>query len=779
MKLKEITLQGFRGFNEARTIPINDRLTLVSAPNSHGKTSVSEGFEWLLYGTTSKVETADSKDEYRGAYRNIHLREPAAPTVSVVLEDAAKSFELQATLSGSDAVLRVNGKVVPEWPFAAELGRAPKPFILQHALKDLLLAAPVERFTRFAALLGFDELTQVHKDLMAFCTKPPLPASARTFMADIDSLLVKVDSEPELAAIVKSIKKGLAQLPTTRSLIERHAQKLVGIKTSNPDLLPALMKKRDEAVAGVFQGSVAVSAFTGEELIGIDEDETALLALVSSGATPLFTRVLVEVAQHKILQEAQFYGLGIDLLQRDKSVCPFCKRSLNEAEADHIHIEHANAVARKQDANALEKSQADLDVLLADLGQRVGDYFKRICSRFKALLEVRDRMEQLRVLLSGENEPHVVAIDEAIKKLDAKRSAFVAVGIELRAAIQNAQAAARQPISDLVALETLGAALARYIAQGRDVRTVLGDRAGALETAQKALNEQLTKAAGTRAIGLLIELLEKEAKIEKRMRMTALIEDLKQLKTSVDKFVTQVMLAAVSGEMADEVMGWYKKIRTVGDPDVHFAGFDMKKTPQGGRVQIKASSYGKDLVSAVSSLSESKLNALGLCISIAVNLKEQSPFEFLIIDDPIQSWDKDHELQFVSVIRELVERGKQIVLLSHNNEWIKQVRTGCADLNGTYYEITGYLESGPPIKILPWVEPKQRLHTIRAIAEDQSEPPRDCRRLQQMRRWSHEERGKEVFAGSAGTSRTDGGGTRRGVPVTMGVGVLGGSQDRL
>jgi hypothetical protein len=154
----------------------------------------------------------------------------------------------------------------------------------------------------------------------------------------------------------------------------------------------------------------------------------------------------------------------------------------------------------------------------------------------------------------------------------------------------------------------------------------------------------------------------------------------------------------------------------------------MKKTAQGGRVQIKASSYGKELVSAVSSLSESKLNALGLCISIAINLKDTSPFEFVIIDDPIQSWDKDHEIQFISVIRELVERGKQVVLLSHNSQWIQQVRAACADLNGLYYEITGYTDLGPVITQLPWVEPKQRLQTILAIAEDQSA---DSVRLQQ------------------------------------------------
>jgi len=59
---------------------------------------------------------------------------------------------------------------------------------------------------------------------------------------------------------------------------------------------------------------------------------------------------------------------------------------------------------------------------------------------------------------------------------------------------------------------------------------------------------------------------------------------------------------------------------------------------------------------------------------------------------------------------------------------IAEVRAGCADLKGLYYEITGYMESGPVIRLLPWVEPKQRLHTILAITDDQSA---DSIRLQQ------------------------------------------------
>jgi hypothetical protein len=728
MKLREITLRGFRGFNSERSILIHERLTLISAPNSHGKTSISEGFEWLLYGLTSKVALADSKDEYKGSYRNIHLVEPEAPTVKVILQEGATTSELQATLSGSDAVLRVDGKIVASWPFAAHLDKVPKPFILQHALKDLLLAAPVDRFNRFAALLGFDDLTQVHKDLMAFCTKPPLPDAAKSLIADVDGLVLKVEASSQLVPIARSIKKGHAQLSTTRSLINKQARSLTPAGTTDSDLLPALFKQRDEAISKVFNGSVSIAAFTAEELTALETEETALLARVTSEATTFFSELVKEAAQHRILREARFYDLGAEFLREYPTVCPFCTQELTEVDADHIRNHHASLIEKRQGATGLEQAQDALQALMTDVGQRVSVYYKRTASRTTSLLEVRDNVTQLRSLLAGEHEGHQNVVVSAIDELGSLIGNFIERGKDLRQAIRDAQSSAHEPVSGLAVVEKLGEALVRYIAAGRAVRVAVVKYSPLLDTAQKVLTEQLTKVAGTRAINLVIELLENDRKIEKRTRLGATIDGLKELKTDVDAFVTKIMLDAISGELANEVMEWYKRIRTVGDPDVHFAGFDMKKTPQGGRVQIKASSYGKDLVSAVSSLSESKLNALGLCISIAINVKEQSPFEFLIVDDPIQSWDKDHETQFISVIRELVERGKQVVLLSHNGEWIKQVRTTCADLNGLYYEITGYTDSGPLISVLPWVEPKQRLQTILAITEDQSA---DSIRLQQ------------------------------------------------
>ena len=72
---------------------------------------------------------------------------------------------------------------------------------------------------------------------------------------------------------------------------------------------------------------------------------------------------------------------------------------------------------------------------------------------------------------------------------------------------------------------------------------------------------------------------------------------MKDLRRIVDQYVANTMLQSISGELTSAAMDWYVQIRTTGDPDVHFDGFDMERTKQGDlksrRVRLKAKSYGK------------------------------------------------------------------------------------------------------------------------------------------------------------------------------------------
>jgi predicted transcriptional regulator len=115
-------------------------------------------------------------------------------------------------------------------------------------------------------------------------------------------------------------------------------------------------------------------------------------------------------------------------------------------------------------------------------------------------------------------------------------------------------------------------------------------------------------------------------------------------------------------------------------------------------------------------LSESKLNALGFSISIANSIKGNSIFGFLLIDDPVQSMDVGHSAQIIDIVRSLAEEeSKQIILLSHNLDWLKEVRKSCRSMNGRYYEIVSYTIEGPAIRRCLWAAIEERFMEVKSL----------------------------------------------------------------
>jgi hypothetical protein len=337
-------------------------------------------------------------------------------------------------------------------------------------------------------------------------------------------------------------------------------------------------------------------------------------------------------------------------------------------------------------------------------------------------LALESSLGQLKTILMPKHQVHFNAVEAAISQLASAKQKLEASFTVVIAALYKVETSIAEFKEDTALIKVLGEVLVEHIAVARSFVQVISNKVSAVSDADQILKHELDTLAETEDISVLVDLLERRQDIEKKFEIDGILDSLKNLRKAVDQYAANKMHNAISGELTSEVMEWYGQIKTTGDPDVHFGGFDIERTTKGElkarRVQIKATSYGKDLVSAVSSLSESKLNALGLCVSIATNLKGDSPFEFLIIDDPIQSWDAEHEIQFIEVIRKLVERGKQVILLSHNRRWMEQLRCGCRTLNGWFYEITGYTKTGPCISEVPWEKWTERLKEVDAIVKD-------------------------------------------------------------
>ena len=224
MKIKNVTIQGFRGFNEERTIDLDDRLTLIYAPNSYGKTSFSEAFELLLYGITYKVTTASYKEEYKGSYRNRHLPESKSPFVKAIFTQVdGTEIEFRVDLDEDENIRRfVNGQEAESWPLSMDLSKVPRPFILQHALQHLLLAKPDQRFRGFASLLGLEKLDLFQRNVISVCTKLDacIPGEVNQFLNSIGALEARLAKYPSLAEISKALEKGTAGLAEAYRIIE-------------------------------------------------------------------------------------------------------------------------------------------------------------------------------------------------------------------------------------------------------------------------------------------------------------------------------------------------------------------------------------------------------------------------------------------------------------------------------------------------------------------------------------------------------------------------------
>jgi hypothetical protein len=733
MRLKTLTVAGFRGFNSARTIDFHDKLTLISAPNSHGKTSITEALEFLLYGQTSKVESADSKDEYKDSYENRHYASAEGSFIEARCVEVGSAEVVLRLENGANGIRRfVDGQLVLSWPFAEEGSSSARPFVVQHALKSLLLAAPSDRFQGFARLLGLREVDALQQILVNLCTKPEvqIPIEARRLLSELSVFDKRLRAEKETLPIAKSLSLGSSGLGEAYSKLYERGVKLVGKNVAEVDLSAALVALRNAAAAKVYSGSVAVKVLSTPEQQRSSAARERIERAVASQFLEDYSRLALGDATDRLRKESRVLGLGLELLDDAPETCPFCSQAMTEAirtEVVHRHEELVRTLGTGQD---LSTARAQMAAALKELAGQIAIHNALQTSRSTDLIAANtpEASQKIKALFGKGNEYSLFLVAAAGATVTPTHDAIIEAAAKATAAVEVCTDAIRGKAEDLAQMEVLLKALVEYLVSVDEYTKVLDETIPTLAEPTRLLQQAVDAHAGTAELSLLIEVISNRMNLRRAVRIKETLDGLKDLKKHVDQAVGQTMEDAFSKDLTGAVMSWYQKIRTTSDPDVHFSGFAMERTKSGDfknrRVKVAAHSYGIELASAVSSLSESKLNALGLCMSIATALRAPGPWGFLILDDPIQSWDDDHEVQFIDIIRALAEEeGRQIILMSHRDGWIDQVVDGCRSINGTRYHITGYTKDGPLIQRCDWATLDQRLAETLAIAKNPAATP--------------------------------------------------------
>ncbi len=164
--LRRVSVTGFRGIGPPADLEVvpGPGLTLVVGANGTGKSSFAEGLEFLLTGQNSRWQNKTA--EWRHGWRNLHAQDPpdlhAVFAVEGATEDAVVSRRWPSADAEQIEAHTLEGLEDLEWESGLETHR---PFLSYDQLSDIVEKGPSARFDAMAAGLGLERLTEAREQL--------------------------------------------------------------------------------------------------------------------------------------------------------------------------------------------------------------------------------------------------------------------------------------------------------------------------------------------------------------------------------------------------------------------------------------------------------------------------------------------------------------------------------------------------------------------------------------------------------------------------------------
>ncbi len=685
MRLKTLSIRGFRGFNEPQTLDLSDPLVIFEGPNGSGKTSIGEAVEWLLYGQTLKRMKGDdlSKREYDGCYKNTHFAGPGLPFVEATLLDGnGKERKVRRELKVDESsVLTVDGTPAVG---LREFGIGDvhdRPLILQHTLQDFIFMRPKARYEVLSAMLGLEPLIALRGAIESAKTEfsKKLPARAQQAQSRRNLLVMEIQNEPVLKPVASLISSGV--LPAAKTHLDQVAQGLV--PPGSPDVLQALKavkaaKERAQLDWGRFSATVISTPAQSPVfslLLPLDERITKIQAHLAAAASAVASQ---PGTREQDPQRRQFYHLGLGMLDAGHSEnCPFCAAASLTPERVAAIREAVRDTAAG--ATAIEQALAEVRGFLTDLTNHGAEIAKAMPTQAgdADVQKIRD--------IAGPSAEAFLASSDALKaQLAGCRSAYEELK-KARQAIEGALTGGSVPSAS-----ELGTATTRYKSEVSSLPALVNAYAANYTQLDPTIKAGLASSADVKKLERTISALEqwKDVRIAQAVRdfdqrFAGLIDNVRDFTKKKQKEV----LASRDQEIKD----WYAMLNPSSD-----VGYDGMN-PATDNLELRARSYKKTMFAAPN-LSMSQLNCVGLAVYLACATRPGTPFRTLLIDDPVQSMDDEHTEAFKKqVIEKLLDGGFHVVLLTHMHPLAEDVASLYRARGAELYKMSQYSVSGPSI----------------------------------------------------------------------------------
>jgi DNA repair exonuclease SbcCD ATPase subunit len=638
VKIERISAQAFRGYPSHVEVILSGDIVLLFGENGTGKTSLTEAFEWALFGTIVRKARSKTPGEYQGSswIRNAHAdsHTPTFAEVELVTGVGARHV-VRRELIGNTTSLTIDGQPATD---VTSLGLrtedAFRPFLGQCEIQALIDSEQKDRWEQLSSILGFGEFGDMRQRLQRLRTDAdhdPRVERTREIVRRTVQPLTPEGADP------------LEQSPD--SLRERAARFLeldpsagwVEIRRVASEQLEALYK-RDRRPRGLER-----------LLVGPDEVRGAAGDL-KRAAEALVGQVDEHRRWHNENRRSVFAEEGLELLEDDHPEhCPFCAHdTLGPARLKDLRELASERPPRPSDSRAdFEAARISiraagplgLEVVPQILESLQGDDAEK--SRLETIAAEQRELNALNERLAGLTEGLVAATDQASKP-----------------------AGDPTPLASLSAqvLETADEIADRYAA----IRVSVDQFMSSLVQRYTALTEpEQQRLSGLQQAKLLSE---NSRAVESAWKLRGFQAAFADLVTNLEAAERKEMEAALKTLSADTAK-YYEEMSP--GHRIKITGIRVRDNKR-RQASLEATSHGKP-VNPVTMFSEAEANCLGLSLYFSQRVDRNPSWDMIMLDDPVQSMDQGHEEGLLGLLTRIRREGNQIVVMTHSRKFAEQV----------------------------------------------------------------------------------------------------------
>ena len=398
MKLERITVQAFRGYPSRAEVVLSGNVVLLSGENGTGKTSLTEAFEWALFGSVVRKERSKTRGEYQGSswLRSVHAQPELETYAEITLIKEDQRHVVRRTLVGNATELTIDGQAASDVRvLGLRTEDAFRPFLGQCEIQALIDSEQQSRWEQLSAILGFAGFGQLRERLQRLRTDTDADARVRRLRERVTRAV-----QP----LTPSGQDPLSQSPA--DLRRRAARFLSLAGDATWDIIRNTAQQELDALLAKDRRPPGLDVL----VIGPRD-----LAARASQTRDRLNEFPAHAAQHRrwheVNQRGSFATQGLALIAPSApDVCPFCAHAtLDQARIAALHSEATQTTApapadprpgaRDAMSGLLEAGPVNADavlLLVEALGQSAETEILRAAEAEQLSLDrVRDRARRL------------------------------------------------------------------------------------------------------------------------------------------------------------------------------------------------------------------------------------------------------------------------------------------------------------------------------------------------------------------------------------------------